>query len=231
MAPLVTNADEAYELQEALVHALDRERPGQGLPPSWKSGGPSRNTTLTHSQLPAYGVRSSGSNMQGLHLRQPGIEAEIALRLSRAVDAQEAAALTHEDAARLVDAMCVSIEVVDSRWTDVKTAPALFKLADLQSHGALVLGEWVDFEPRDWTRQTCEVRIGEGDWKIFQGTHSLADPTWLLPVWLRHATQRVGTIPAGTVVTTGTWCGWLDARAGDEVQVKFPGIGHAAVQL
>ena len=35
-------------------------------------------------------------------------------------------------ATALIDAMCVSIELVDSRWTDGRDAPALAKLADLQ---------------------------------------------------------------------------------------------------
>jgi len=38
-------------------------------------------------------------------------------------------------------------------------------------------------------------------------------------------------IGAGTVVTTGTWVGVLDAAAGDLVQVEFDGIGSAEVQL
>ncbi len=231
MSSLVTSAQDAYAVQDALVHALDAQRPGPGAPPAWKSGGPSRTATLTHSRLPCAGVRPSGSNMRDLHLRQPGIEAEVALRLSREIDAQEAATLTREDAARLIDAMCVSIEVVDSRWVDGKSAPALLKLADLQSHGALVLGEWIGFEDRDWSRQPCRVRVGGAGWQQFQGTHSLADPTWVLPAWLRHATRSESSVPAGTVVTTGTWCGWLDASPGDRVEVEFPGIGGAVVEL
>lgn len=231
MAALITSPTQAYAVQDALVQALDAQRPATDAPPAWKSGGPSRDATQTHSQLPAYGVRPSGSDMQGLHLRQPGIEAEIALRLRRAVFAHEAAALTHEDAIELVEAMCVSIEVVDSRWLNGKTAPGLLKLADLQSHGALVLGEWKRFENRDWSRQTCQVRIGDADWQTFEGTHSLADPTWVLPAWLRHATRNGACVPAGTVVTTGTWCGWLDAKAGDRVEAKFADIGFALVQL
>lgn len=230
MAALITSEAQAYAVQDALVRALNTS-PDAGGPPCWKSGGPSREAIQTHSPLPADGVRRSGSHLQGLHLRHPGIEAEIALRLGAAVDAREAAALTHADAVGLVEAMCVSIEVVDSRWVNGKTAPGLLKLADLQSHGALVLGEWKPFEPKDWSRQTCQVRVGRAEWQTFKGTHSLADPTWVLPGWLRHATRDGSGIPAGTVVTTGTWCGWLDAKPGDHVEAKFPDIGCASVQL
>ena len=37
--------------------------------------------------------------------------------------------------------------------------------------------------------------------------------------------------PAGTVVTTGTWCGVLHATAGDRVVVAFDGIGRAEVRF
>ena len=65
----------------------------------------------------------------------------------------------------------------------------------------------------------------------FRGSHPLGDPAWLLAVWLQHATRHGETVPAGTVVTTGTWCGMLPAQAGERVQVNFEGIGAAEVHL
>jgi 2-keto-4-pentenoate hydratase len=38
-------------------------------------------------------------------------------------------------------------------------------------------------------------------------------------------------VRAGTVLTTGTWCGLPMAAAGDRVMAEFPGIGSAEVQL
>jgi 2-keto-4-pentenoate hydratase len=75
------------------------------------------------------------------------------------------------------------------------------------------------------------VTIGGQPAQSFQGTHSLADPAWLLPLWLRHVTRKGETVPRGTVVTTGTWCGLLEARKGDRVRAVFEGIGQAQVQL
>jgi 2-keto-4-pentenoate hydratase len=65
----------------------------------------------------------------------------------------------------------------------------------------------------------------------FTGTHLMADPAFVLPAWLRHATRDSAVVGAGTVVTTGTWCGLPMAQAGDWVEVVFDGIGSAAVQL
>jgi 2-keto-4-pentenoate hydratase len=127
--------------------------------------------------------------------------------------------------------MTVSIEIVDSRWQQARSASALLKLADLQSHGALVLGEWKPFAARDWSAQQCTVFIGNAAPQVFRGTQSLGDPAWLLPVWLKHVTRDGVTVPRGTVVTTGTWCGLLEAKKGDRVRAVFEGMGEAEIQL
>jgi 2-keto-4-pentenoate hydratase len=229
--PAVAPADAAaaYAAQAAVAQALgwfDRAPPRH-----WKSGGPSRTAVQTHAALPPAGIWSSPARAAGWPLRLRGIEAEIALRLGRDVDAALAATLDVAAATALVDAVCVSIEIVESRWVEGVDAPPLAKLADLQSHGALVLGAWVPFRPRDWSQQRCRVTLGRAAPLDFTGTHSMGDPAWVLPAWLRHATTGGAIVAAGTVVTTGTWCGLLTAAAGDRVQVAFPGIGEAEVEV
>ena len=197
----------------------------------WKSGGPSRDAVLTHAPLPPAGVWASPADARAWPFRLRGIEAEVALRLGCEVDAALAASLDLVQAVALVDAMCVSIEVVDSRWSEGLEAPAMAKLADLQSHGALVLGAWIPFTSRDWSVQRCVVRVGSQSPVERRGTHAMADPTFVLPAWLRHATRGGRNIAAGTVVTTGTWVGILHAAAGDLVTAEFDGIGVASLQL
>lgn len=200
-------------------------------PRTWKSGGPSRTAELTHAPLPDAGVWTSPADAAAWPFHLRAIEAEVALRLGQDVNADRAAGLDLAGSAGLIDAMCVSIEIVDSRWTQALQAPAWARLADLNCHGALVLGSWVPFVARDWSTQVCRVGIGHQPVVEHVGTHSLQDPCFVLPAWLRHATLGGRTVPAGTVVTTGTWCGLLHAAAGDRVTVEFPGIGRAEVQL
>jgi 2-keto-4-pentenoate hydratase len=229
MGDTLQTPQEAYAVQALVAQSLDGA--GPAIAQHWKSGGPSREATLTHAPLPANGVRASPADMRDLHFNLRLIEAEVALRLGGDVTPALAAALTPEDAAALLDGMTVAIEVVDSRWQNLPQVPALLKLADLQVHGALALGAWLPFVARDWAAQTCEVTIASQAPQHFAGTHSLRDPTWLLPTWLRHATREGQTVPAGTVVTTGTWCGMLKAQAGDLVTARFAGVGEASVQL
>jgi 2-keto-4-pentenoate hydratase len=221
------DAASAYAVQQAVAQAL-----GYAASRYWKSGGPSREAEPTHARLPHDGVVDSPADLRAFAFRLRGVEAEIALRLAAPVDAARAEGLSVEAARGLVDAMTVSIEIVDSRWSEALQAPALAKLADLQSHGALVLGAWKPLDTsRDWMRQACTVKVGDQAPQVFTGTHSMGDPAQVLPRWLRHATQGGRVVPAGTVVTTGTWCGILMAQAGDLVQVSFEGVGEASVQL
>ena len=126
--------------------------------------------------------------------------------------------------------MAVTIEVVDSRWTAAAPQSALLRLADAQLHGALAVGDWVPWRPVDWAAQTCRVLVGD---EVVErtGSHTLGDPVWGMPAWLRHATRHGRHVPAGSVVTTGTWCGLLPARRGDRVRAEFPGIGGAEARV
>jgi 2-keto-4-pentenoate hydratase len=228
LQPTLDTVEQAYAVQERVWAGLQQQ---EGVPRHWKSGAATRTDAVRHAPLPTQGVRSSGASLADLGLRHRWIEAEVALRLGRDVRADEAQQATPAAAGELVDAMCVSIEVLDSRWAGARGAPPLLKLADFLMHGALVLGEFVPCAARDWSQQACRVRIGHGGALSFQGSLGIGDPAWVLPAWLRHATRHGGVLRAGTVVSCGSWCGVLDAQAGDTVVAEFPGIGVARVEV
>lgn len=223
------DADAAYAVQAGVARALGWF--GDAVAMIWKSGAATGLLRRTHAPLPPAGVWRSPANADEWPLHLRGIEAEIALRIGRDVDAVRAASLDDESAGALVDAMCVSIELVDSRWTEGLDAPPLNALADLQSHGALVLGDWVPYARRDWSAQACRVQIGSKPVVERRGSHALGDPARLLAEWMRHATRGGGTLAAGSVVTTGSWVGILPATAGESVNAEFPGVGVASIRL
>jgi 2-keto-4-pentenoate hydratase len=225
----LANPDDAFAVQE--IVAREMRGPQSAFPRHWKTGATGRDGIAPHAALPDEGIWASGHDARGWPFHHRLIEAEIALRLGRDVTAAEASTLDHDAALKLVDAMAVTIELVDFRWQQAAAAPALLKLADLQSHGALVVGAWQRFTTPDWASQRCTVRIGAAQAREFRGTHSVGNPALLVAPWLRHATRHGDTAPAGTIVTTGTWCGMLPAQAGDRVTVNFDGVGDAQVQL
>ena len=224
--PALTNAQIL-----AVQQQLARIWVGAAVPLYWKSGGPARTQPLGHAPLPIARVQNSPAAFQTTPFAMRGIEAEIALRLARDISADEALHLQDGDAAGLIDAMAVSVEIVDSRWMQQLQAPDSLKAADFLCHGALALGEWQPYRTVDWAVQRCTVSVGQQTLVERQGSHSLQDPAWLLPQWLRYVTQHYGAVPAGTVVTTGSWCGLLLADAGDTVTATFDDIGVVTVML
>jgi hypothetical protein len=82
------------------------------------------------------------------------------------------------------------------------------KMADLQSHGTLVLGDWVPFASRDWSRQRCTVHIGA-----------------------RETVERTGTHPLGVLGAAGAseaGSGHLQCGRTVEFRARFAGSAHEA---
>ncbi|MDM0112286.1 fumarylacetoacetate hydrolase family protein [Variovorax sp. J22R133] len=220
--------EEAYLVQDQIGAILGWFRAGEVQ--FWKSGGPSRFDGLSHARLPMQGVRPSGTGLSDITFHHPFAAAGIALRIARDVTPDIAARITAADAESLVNSMTVAIEISDSRWEEHWEAPALLQLADTNSHGALVLGEWQTYVRRDWKRQSCEVAVGASS-VIFKGAYGLEDPAWLLPAWLRHATRNGLTVPAGSAVITGSWSGGTACKASPMVRVSFAGMGEVTTTL
>lgn len=221
-----------------LQHSAAAEGWKLGCAPAyWKSGGPSPSQPLFHAPLPRHKVLTSESAQRPARIRQPactlhGVEAEIALRLGRRVDLAQALALTPDSVHEVVDAMTVAIEWVDSRWRQNLQAPLRLLQADRLSHGALVLGQqWLPYRRRDWSAQRCTVQVDAEPAQEFKGSHPLGDPSAVLLSWLRHATSRWGSVEAGSVVTTGSWTGIVQARAGSRVGVAFDGLAQAWIDF
>ena len=236
VAYMLRDAADARAVQEALAQTWGWW-PHGSVPRYWKSGGPARDAArLQHVPLPTPGVHTDVDTApapSAVHTLR-GVEGEIALRLGQDVTLAQAAALTPETALALIDGVAVAIEWVDVRWRDGLQAPALTLLADGQCHGGLALGPWHSADllhGRDWAQQRCTLQVGDAPAQAFTGSHSLTDPTWLLAAWLQDATARYGTVPAGTVVTTGTWTGCPQVQAGDLVTVAFDGIGQVRWQF
>lgn len=220
----VCNEREAYAVQEGVAVALGWMP--EGLARYWKSGGATRSGPFSHAPLDPAGIHAISKTWPLL-----GVEAEVALRLGREVSPAQALAMRAEEAGDWVDAMAVSVELVASRWREGLAAPELLRMADHQSHAALCLGEWQAHAPRDWPAQRCRLRIGAQAPLLRSGGHSLGDPTLVLPAWLRHLSRSGLSVPAGTVVTTGSWVGCLPVQTGEQVELVFDGLGQLTIVL
>ena len=107
----------AYAAQAELARRLDWLSPGRVQ--FWKCGGSSREGALGSSPLPPLRAREVRGLRNGGDFSEftlVGAEAEIALRLGQDVTPEMAAALVPGQAEHLIDAMCVAVEWLGSRW-------------------------------------------------------------------------------------------------------------------
>lgn len=201
----------AYRIQDLVLRALS----GAARPTAWKVSPPQAGADpLASPILPAAVFPSPCKRKPAAGLL--GVEAEIAFRLDRHLEAEEAFVL---------------IELCETRLADWKGAPALMKLADFQSNGALVLGSGTKaWRGIDFTSQKVELLINGESKLVRTGTHPCGDPASLVPWGVRIASAR-GGLRAGDVVTAGSWIGMAAVLPGDRVEARFPGIGSARLSL
>ena len=211
------DTEAAYAVQEGLLDAIGQKAGG------WKIGARSPEVAAQGAPLPAGGIHRNGAVLRRADFPVLGLELEIAFSLSYAFrDEAEA-----EDAAVLqaIDAMRISVELVSSRvahWPDV--AP-LIQLGDLQNHGALVVGDAVAYDPA-FDFLTPAVRFSAGGKVLFEGKGSnpAGDPRRLLPWVVRHCLRRGLALPAGSVLTTGTYIGAHFSFDAGEVAGEIEGL-------
>jgi len=232
-ADVALSADDIYAIQERVAAELGwADAPGTPASVSyWKGGGAGPGSVASFSRLPPPWVRPAPGPFRAQDFHRVGIEIEVAFRLARDVEAVDLASRTAHDPAAFLDAMAVSIELVDFRWQGQDQAPRGLRSADLQSNGALVIGDWTPLRPVDWAAQVATLEIDGRAIGRYQGSFAGGDPLWFAPQWLAHAVARHGRLAEGSVLTSGTWCGlvWLDGRA--EVRAAFEGIGEASLTL
>lgn len=219
LASVLRDDDEALAVQDAVCAGL--AGPGESRVVAWKAGAAGPDAPVSACPLPAGRLHRGSMRLAGTDFHQRGVEAEIAYRLVRPPQDEIAADAVLD----CFDALCVAIEVVDSRWTEGLAAPERLRLADLQCHGALVLGDWQPLRPIDWAAQACRVSVDGEVAARGIGNHACVDPGRVLPGWLRQAAARGCILEPGDVVTTGSWGRALWVGPDDHVLVDFPGLG------
>ena len=121
-------------------------------------------------------------------------------------------------------------EIVDSRfaaWPDLTPELAL---ADLQSHGALVVGSAVPMPPDpDFAETPVRLAIDGSTVVERRGGNPAGDILDLL-AWLASVLAADGkALRAGDLVTTGSTTGLLPLPPGSRAEAEFAGIGRVAV--
>jgi 2-keto-4-pentenoate hydratase len=217
---------DAYRVQEAVFAQL---WPG-AKPAAWKAGGPSDQVEPTAAPIPPENFLLSPASVAAASMNLIGVEAEVGFRLARDLPPR-AKPYSEKEVAAAVGEVLVTIELCDTRLVDWKSTTGVWKLADFQQNGALVVGSGTrDWQKIDFLQQEVEFRIGDKVVKA-KGAHSYGNPFRLMPWLVAHAARHGLGMRAGDVVTTGAWTGLEIAKAGDQVTARFAGIGEAALRI
>jgi 2-keto-4-pentenoate hydratase len=194
------DADAAFAAQIQLLDGIGDHAGG------WKLGG-KPGAPIQGAPLPARGIHGNGAVLQCSDFPVLGLELEIAFSFGRAFDAADAA-LTDSEIMAAVQTMRTSVEIVSSRIAGWPQVPPLTQLADLQNHGALVVGAAIAYA-EDFPFTSPALRFSAGGKTLFegQGSNPAGDPRRLLPWVVRHCIAKRLPLPAGSILTTGTYVG------------------------
>jgi len=223
---VLASDEDAYRIQDNVFAEL---WPG-ARPAGWKAGGPSDKVTPTAAPIPPERLLRSQASVQASALHMIGVEAEVAFCLARDLPPRSRP-YSDRSIAAAVGEVLVAIELCGSRREGWRETSGLWKLADFQSNSALVVGSGTkDWQKVDFAAQECEFTIGDRAAKA-RGAHPYGNPFRLLPWLVKHAANRGLGLRAGDIITTGAWTGLENARAGDTVTARFPGIGEATLRI
>jgi 2-keto-4-pentenoate hydratase len=222
---LPPDAAAAYCVQDEIMRGL-------GPIGGWKVGAKDPAMQPGCAPLPASGLFPTGATLLGPPWRMRGIEVEVAFRLGRDLipgDGELEAATMRE----AIECVLPVIEVVETRLAGWRSSAPLAQLADLQSHGGLLIGEPSPLHPSELDLRTVDAYLAF-DGQPVASTHGAnpAGDIWRLLGWLaRHCAQRGQPLRAGQVITTGSCTGMLFAPEGAHVQAQLAGIGLVEVQF
>ena len=217
------NADEACVVQQLVLDEL-------GGCAGYKIGAGSPSAVPQCAPLPATKVFGAASGIRRSDYARIGLELEIAFSFAEDVD--RSLSEQADEVIDAIDAMSVVVEVVDSRYDGWPNIDPLLQLADLQNNGALVIGDTRPYD-RHFDFSAPHVSFYCGNHKIFQGTahHPAGDPRRLI-AWLVARTLETGhSIPARTVLTTGSYTPLYIASAPGLVRGTIDGFGNIEFEI
>ncbi|KAF1043846.1 MAG: 2-keto-4-pentenoate hydratase [Herbaspirillum frisingense] len=194
-------ADDAYRAQRAFLNRINARIGG------WKVGAKSPEGPIQGAPLPLKGLHPTSAMLRRDQFGVLGIELEIMFALGRDFLPSDAAPTEREVIAGIAH-IGTSMEIVSSRLAGWPEVPKLNQLADLQNHGALITGDLVAYDEGFNFRRPHTHLTFKGD-DIFKGAgaNPAGDPRRLLHWVVRHCQEQDIALPAGTVITAGSYTG------------------------
>jgi len=211
---------EAWAIHQALVA---RRGPLAG----WKVGAASPTAGPGVGEISADSIHLGPAEIAASTFRLWAVEAEIAVTFARDLPPR-GNLYEAEDVLGAIGTWHAAIEVLDTAFADWRGAPSLWKVADRQNHGALVLGPPSAHAPHGALGE-IPVRLLIDGAPVFahRGGNTAGDPTWLLVALANRLAGTARWIRSGDVVTTGSTTPFYQAKAGQRVTAEFEDLAPA----
>jgi 2-keto-4-pentenoate hydratase len=216
----------AYAIQHELL-ALRGARIG-----GWKIGAKSAEGAIQGAPLPSSDLHVDGARLPRAHYAPLGLELEIAFRFGRHFE-PSANAYHEVEVLDAIDSMAATIEIVASRFAQWPNVDKLAQLADLQNHGALIVGEFTKYR-RDFPFVAPALGFTFEGQDVVKATPSnpCGDPRRLLTWLVNHCTQhhRIAVTP-DMIVTTGSYTGMFFPQHAGTARGQTDGLAPVSVTL
>jgi 2-keto-4-pentenoate hydratase len=216
--------DEAWAVQREVARRLDLAVGG------WKCAAPP-GRPQSGAMMPVSGFLKSPAQQKVVWGQQIGIEAEIAVRIGVDLPGKPGG-YGRDDILAAIATVMPAIELVQSRYTDMRGVSNFEGMADSIAHFGFVYGEEVtDWRGLDLSQLRVQLTFDDEVQVEQVGGNPSGDP--ILPViWLANRLIETGThLRAGEIVTTGSCTGLIFTLPGKVVKATFEGLGAVVLEL
>ncbi len=197
----------------------------------WKIGAKSPDGPIQGAPLPQTRIYSSAATIARCDYPVLGLELEVYFVLDRDFGPQDRPVPEREVLAGIA-AFGAAIEIVSSRISGWPDAPKLSQLADLQNNGALIVGSSVDYRS-DFPFAAPQLAFSLGGVTLAAGAaHNPAgDPRRLLSWLVNHCRVSGLSLPAGSIITTGSYTGLAFPAQAGTVRGEIIGLPALSCEL
>ncbi|MFL9892176.1 2-keto-4-pentenoate hydratase [Paraburkholderia sp. RL17-381-BIF-C] len=227
LSPEHTPADAAaaYAIQHEILDACGARIAG------WKIGAKSDSGPIQGAPLPDLDLLADGARLPREVFAPLGLELEIAFRFGRSFE-PSTTPYSEDEVRAGIGSIGATIEIVSSRYAAWPSVDKLAQLADLQNHGALIVGEFTPYR-EDFPFVAPSLRFSFDGHDVVQSTpaNPAGDPRRLLTWLVNHATSRGIVVTPAMVVTTGSYTGMFFPKNAGTASGRIEGLAPVSLTL
>jgi 2-keto-4-pentenoate hydratase len=219
------DASAAYAIQHEIL-SLN----GAGIG-GWKIGAKSADGPIQGAPLPDVDLHADGARLSREGFAPLGLELEIAFRFGRSFE-PSSTPYSEDEVKTAIGSIGATIEIVASRYAAWPAVDKLAQLADLQNHGALIVGEFTPYR-EDFPFVAPSLRFSFDGHDVVEATpaNPAGDPRRLLTWLVNHATSRGIVVTPETIVTAGSYTGMFFPRHAGTASGRIEGLPPVSLTL